>query len=206
MQSHLENNDVKLDALSEPNASLIENDVTLPKDIFGSYSSYLLCEVASCKPALFLFLVIVLSFSLIVIFNDRDNCVGFSIMVIVVSLLALIVVVGNTVTRPTRNQNFKIKFLVEIIERKPSGKEWGTIAYNMNQYLFDKGLWNTAYYFYSDEKCHEFFTDFTNQVDLESNLDSSTSNTGNTQANIPTSNGAGKPGSIKPDPILGAYV
>ncbi|CAI4054655.1 uncharacterized protein SKDI_01G0830 [Saccharomyces kudriavzevii IFO 1802] len=122
MQSHLENNDVKLDALSEPNASLIENNVTLPKDIFGSYSSYLLYEVASCKPALFLFLVIVISFSLIVIFNDRDNCVGFSIMVIVVSLLALIVVVGNTVARPTRNQNFKIKFLVEVIGRKPSGK------------------------------------------------------------------------------------
>ncbi|CAI4240724.1 CFF_collapsed_G0000810.mRNA.1.CDS.1 [Saccharomyces cerevisiae] len=35
------------------------------------------------------------------------------------------------------------------IKRKPAvkGKEWRTITYNMNQYLFDPGLGNTPYRF-----------------------------------------------------------
>ena len=29
-----------------------------------------------------------------------------------------------------------MKFPMEVITRRPAGKEWETVAYNMNQYLF----------------------------------------------------------------------
>ncbi|CAI4241826.1 BAP_1a_G0000750.mRNA.1.CDS.1 [Saccharomyces cerevisiae] len=62
-------------------------------------------------------------------------------------------------TIPIQSLDFEINLLVEVIKRKPAvkGKEWRTITYNMNQYLFDHGLWNTPYYFYDDEDCHRYF-------------------------------------------------
>nr|CAE52445.1 hypothetical protein [Saccharomyces cerevisiae] len=62
-------------------------------------------------------------------------------------------------SEPIGDREFKVKLLMEIITRKPAvkGKEWRTITYKMNQYLFDHGQWHTPYYFYSDEDCYRYF-------------------------------------------------
>ncbi|CAI4670921.1 ADE_G0038370.mRNA.1.CDS.1 [Saccharomyces cerevisiae] len=56
-------------------------------------------------------------------------------------------------------RDIKIKLLVEVITRKPAvkGKEWRTITYNVNQYIFYHGLWDTPSYYYRDEDCHRYF-------------------------------------------------
>nr|CAI6467022.1 CIH_HP1_G0000780.mRNA.1.CDS.1 [Saccharomyces cerevisiae] len=63
-------------------------------------------------------------------------------------------------SRPISNETFRTKLLLEVITHRPSiaGKEWKTITYNMNQYLFKAGLWKTPYpLFFCEHQCYEFF-------------------------------------------------
>ncbi|CAI4243085.1 BDM_1a_G0000770.mRNA.1.CDS.1 [Saccharomyces cerevisiae] len=209
MQTPSENTDVKMDTLDEPSAHLIEENVALPEDTFSSHLSYVLYEIAHCKPIMFMIIIIVSLISLIVLFHDNDGCTVILVMSLIVASMALMVVAAFTFGKAITEQEFMIKLLVEVIARKPAGKEWGTVAYNMNQYLFMKRLWYTPYYFYSGKKCHEFFTTLIKEVNSGSHSDSSSNSAEDTQSPVSagkTSNGLNNFYSIRSDPILMAYV
>ncbi|CAI4054664.1 DUP/COS family protein SKDI_01G0860 [Saccharomyces kudriavzevii IFO 1802] len=107
------------------------------------------------------------------------------------------------------DRDFILKLSVEVITRKPAGKEWKAVAYNMNQYLFDEGLWYTPYYFYCGRKCRYFFRNIIIKESAGTHSSSSTNEAENTQSAAPateTSNGAAEPRSIEPVPILKRYM
>ncbi|CAI4056568.1 hypothetical protein SKDZ_03G0690 [Saccharomyces kudriavzevii ZP591] len=209
MQSHLRNDDVKLDTLSEPNASLIGENITLPKDSFNSYLCYLLYEMAHYKLTMIPFVVIVISTLMIVFFHNIVLCnVVFGLLIFAfffVSMGALI-----AFNESFSDEEFKIKLLLEVITRKPAvkGKEWRIITYNMNQHLFDNGLWNTPYYFYCDQSCYGFFRHLIKGKNPGANSSSSANDVENTQSDAPAtepSNEVTKSYSFSADPILEAY-
>ncbi|CAI4054661.1 uncharacterized protein SKDI_01G0850 [Saccharomyces kudriavzevii IFO 1802] len=142
MQSHSEKDNVKLDTLSQLEAHLIEDNVALPEDIFSSYPSYLLYELAHYKPTMSLFMVLMILISLTVVFRENFTC-----LVIFLASIVLICCLSPVALCPFEEQIseelYQIKLLLEVITRKPAvrGREWRTITYNMNQYLFDNGLW-----------------------------------------------------------------
>ncbi|CAI4244881.1 CCT_1a_G0000770.mRNA.1.CDS.1 [Saccharomyces cerevisiae] len=209
MQTPSENTDVKMNTLDEPSAHLIEENVALPEDTFSSHLSYVLYEIAHCKPIMFMIIIIVSLFSLIVLFHDNDECTVILVISLLVASMALLVVAAFTFGKAITEQEFMIKLLAEVIARKPAGKEWGTVAYNMNQYLFMERLWYTPYYFYSGKKCHEFFTTLIKGVNSGSHSDSSSNSAEDTQSPVSagkTSNGPNNFDSIRSDPILMAYV
>ncbi|CAI4240232.1 BFP_1a_G0000760.mRNA.1.CDS.1 [Saccharomyces cerevisiae] len=158
MQTSSESTDAKSDSLDEPSAYLIEKNVALPKDIFGSYLSYWIYEVTRHKAAVILLVLIVTSILLLVFFYNTEFCVAFEILLFSFCFAGTCMVV-IAFSEPIGDREFKVKLLMEIITRKPAvkGKEWRTITYNMNRYIFDHGLWDTPYYFYRDEDCHRYF-------------------------------------------------
>ncbi|CAI4054670.1 DUP/COS family protein SKDI_01G0880 [Saccharomyces kudriavzevii IFO 1802] len=153
-----ESTDFKLDARNEPSAHLIEENVALPEDMFKSYWSYLLYEVVRYKPIMVFVLIKVSLILFGVIFHDNEDCVGFSMLFLFFTLLISIYPVTLFWLR-VNDRDFEIELLVEVIARKPAvkGKEWRTITYKMNRYLFNEGKWNTPYYFYCEESCHRYF-------------------------------------------------
>ncbi|CAI4243452.1 CRB_1a_G0000830.mRNA.1.CDS.1 [Saccharomyces cerevisiae] len=154
-----ESTDVKLDTLNEPSAHLIEKNVALPKDIFRSYLSYWIYEIAHYTPVMILSLVIGVLVLLIIFFNDNEACVFNSAILAFTSLVGLLIILGDGNPKLVSRRNFRTELLVDVITRKPAveGKEWRIITYNMNQYLFNHGQWHTPYYFYSDEDCYRYF-------------------------------------------------
>ncbi|KAF4000540.1 Pheromone-regulated membrane protein 8 [Saccharomyces cerevisiae] len=158
MQTSSENTNAKSDSLDEPSAYLIEENVALPKDIFHSYLSYWIYEVTRHKAAVILLVLIVTSILLLVFFYNTEFCVAFEILLFSFCFAGTCMVV-IAFSEPIGDREFKVKLLMEIITRKPAvkGKEWRTITYNMNRYIFDHGLWDTPYYFYRDEDCHRYF-------------------------------------------------
>ncbi|GMC23005.1 unnamed protein product [Saccharomyces cerevisiae] len=159
MQTPPESTDVKLDTLNEPSAHLIEKNVALPKDIFRSYLSYWIYEIARYTPVMILSLVIGVLVLLIIFFNDNEACVFNSAILAYLSLVVLLIILGDGNPKLVSRRNFRTELLVDVITRKPAvkGKEWRIITYNMNQYLFNHGQWHTPYYFYSDEDCYRYF-------------------------------------------------
>ncbi|CAD6595239.1 HN1_G0049360.mRNA.1.CDS.1 [Saccharomyces cerevisiae] len=159
MQTPPESTDVKLDTLNEPSAHLIEKNVALPKDIFRSYLSYWIYEIARYTPVMILSLVIGVLVLLIIFFNDNEACVFNSAILAFTSLVVLLIILGDGNPKLVSRRNFRTELLVDVITRKPAveGKEWRIITYNMNQYLFNHGQWHTPYYFYSDEDCYRYF-------------------------------------------------
>ncbi|CAI4240130.1 CQS_1a_G0000780.mRNA.1.CDS.1 [Saccharomyces cerevisiae] len=178
MQTPSESTDVKLDALNEPSAHLIEENVALPEDIFSSYWSYLLYELAHYKPTMFAIVITVSLILLLVFFYDKDTCLTFSVtsLTSVCPLVSLICILKFN--DQTGDVGFKVKLLMEIITRKPAveGKEWRTITYNMNQYLLGHGLWSTPYYFYRDKDCRRYFMRLVEGRTFKKQEESSTSN------------------------------
>lgn len=142
MQTSSESTDAKSDSLDEPSAYLIEKNVALPKDIFGSYLSYWIYEVTRHKAAVILLVLIVTSILLLVFFYNTEFCVAFEILLFSFCFPGTCMVV-IAFSEPIGDREFKVKLLMEIITRKPAvkGKEWRTITYNMNRYIFDHGLW-----------------------------------------------------------------
>ncbi|CAI4054667.1 DUP/COS family protein SKDI_01G0870 [Saccharomyces kudriavzevii IFO 1802] len=134
-----------------------------PEDVFNSYWSYLLYEMAHYKPILSLLVVIVSLVLLILFFHDNEVCVVASIVSLIFCIFIL-PFISDAFTQPISDKDFKIKLSAEVIALRPAGKGWGTTAYNMNQYLFDEGLWNTPYYFYRGRECHDFFRTITKDV------------------------------------------
>ena len=143
MQTPPESTDVKLDTLNEPSAHLIEKNVALPKDIFRSYLSYWIYEIARYTPVMILSLVIGVLVLLIIFFNDNEACVFNSAILAFTSLVGLLIILGDGNPKLVSRRNFRTELLVDVITRKPAveGKEWRTITYNMNRYIFDHGLW-----------------------------------------------------------------
>ncbi|QHS71451.1 DUP/COS family protein SPAR_A00750 [Saccharomyces paradoxus] len=137
---------------------------SLPEDTFSSYWSYLLYELAHYKPTLILFLIVVSLLSLIVLYRNNEVCVGVSVVLILLCFCSSGVIIGEGFEKPITHEDFETNLSVEVIVRKPAGKEWGTVAYNMNQYLFNERLWNTPYYFYSGRECRDFFRTITKNV------------------------------------------
>ncbi|CAI4912970.1 CRE_collapsed_G0000780.mRNA.1.CDS.1 [Saccharomyces cerevisiae] len=176
MQASSENADTKLDTLSEPSAHLIEENVALPEDIFSSYWSYLFHEVLHNIVIMIMFSVNV-CLALLFLFFPHKKVHFFYVLSWVVS--GFILLVSSIVfTKPINDQDFKINLLIEVIARKPAvkGKEWRTITYNMNQYLFDDDLWNTPYYFYRDKDCRRYFLRLLKGRTFKKQEESSTSN------------------------------
>ncbi|CAI4244500.1 ADE_G0000810.mRNA.1.CDS.1 [Saccharomyces cerevisiae] len=176
MQASSENADTKLDTLSEPSAHLIEENVALPEDIFSSYWSYLFHEVLHNIVIMIMFSVNV-CLALLFLFFPHRKVHFFYVLSWVVS--GFILLVSSIVfTKPINDQDFKINLLIEVIARKPAvkGKEWRTITYNMNQYLFDDDLWNTPYYFYRDKDCRRYFLRLLKGRTFKKQEESSTSN------------------------------
>ncbi|AJO97155.1 Mst28p [Saccharomyces cerevisiae YJM1402] len=159
MQTPSENTNAKSDSLDEPGAYLIEENVALPKDIFRSYLSYWIYEIARYTPVMILSLVIGVLVLLIIFFNDNEACVFNSAILAFTSLVGLLIILGDGNPKLVSRRNFRTELLVDVITRKPAveGKEWRIITYNMNQYLFNHGQWHTPYYFYSDEDCYRYF-------------------------------------------------
>ena len=178
MQTSSESTDAKSDSLDEPSAYLIEKNVALPKDIFRSYLSYWIHEAAHCTPAMILSLVIGVLVLLIIFFNDNEACLAFSVAFLLIFSVILVLVLILRFGPQISDEDFKCKLLMEIITRKPAvkGKEWRTITYKMNQYLFDNDLWNTSYYFYRDEDCHRYFLSLIKGRTFKKQDKSSTSN------------------------------
>ncbi|AJO97813.1 Prm9p [Saccharomyces cerevisiae YJM1444] len=159
MQTPSESTDVKLDALNEPSAHLIVENVALPEDTFRSYWSYLLYEMAHYKPTMFTIVITVSLILLLVFFHDKETCVLVSMLLLILMCPLISMAAIIAFNHQTGDIDFKVKLLMEIITRKPAveGKEWRTITYQMNQYLFDNDLWNTPYYFYRDKDCYRYF-------------------------------------------------
>ncbi|CAI4239262.1 AHL_G0000860.mRNA.1.CDS.1 [Saccharomyces cerevisiae] len=210
MQTPSENTDVKLDTLDEPSAHLIEENVALPEDTFNSYRSYILNEIARCKPLMIMFLIPVCLVLLITFFHDIKGILVFLLISLILSIIILLIGITAFVSE-TLNKGSIIKLLVEVITRKPAvgGKEWRIIAYNMNQYLFDHGIWHTPYYFFCEHRCHEFFKSLIEQTRSNAHLSSPTNGAENTQSNTPAkevSNEMVKPYIFSSDPVLEAYL
>ncbi|CAD6595233.1 HLJ1_G0049610.mRNA.1.CDS.1 [Saccharomyces cerevisiae] len=188
MQTSSESTDAKSDSLDEPSAYLIEKNVALPKDIFGSYLSYWIYEAAHCTPAMILSLVIGVLVLLIIFFNDNEACLAFSVAFLLIFSVILVLVLILRFGPQISDEDFKCKLLMEIITRKPTvkGKEWRTITYKMNQYLFDNDLWNTLYYFYRDEDCHRYFLSLIKGRTFKKQKESSASNVKDAQSNDET--------------------
>ncbi|CAI4238676.1 BAL_1a_G0000760.mRNA.1.CDS.1 [Saccharomyces cerevisiae] len=187
MQAPSENTDTKLDTSNEPSAHLIEENVALPEDTFRSYLSYWIYDILHYKPVVITFLLNTCLVLLFLFFHDSV----VSILFYVFSLLFCLPMLGASVgefTKPIRNQDFEINLLVEVIKRKPAvrGKEWRTITYNMNQYLFDHGLWNTPYRFYDEEDCHRYFLHLIEGKTFKKQGDPPTSNVTDAQSNDET--------------------
>ncbi|CAI4240771.1 AMM_1a_G0000900.mRNA.1.CDS.1 [Saccharomyces cerevisiae] len=209
MQISLESTDTKLDTSNEPSAYLIEENVALPKDIFRSYLSYWIYEAAHCTPVMFLSLVIGVLISIIILFHDNKNCVGVSVGFLVIFFIIFGCVLGGIFGIPICDRDFKIKLLGETIARRPAGREWRTVAYNMNQYLFDEGLWYTPYYFYCGRKCQYFFNNLVKIEGPNTHPSSPTNDEENTQpdaSEIEVLNVVGRFFIHSPDPILEAYL
>lgn len=101
--------------------------------------------------------------------------------------------------------------MLEVITRKPEveGKEWRIITHNMNQYLFDNGLWNTQSFFYCEEKCYKLFRSLVRGKDPNAYVNSSTDGAENIQSETPAnevSNGVAKLYGFNSDPILEASL
>ncbi|CAI4244257.1 CCC_1a_G0000820.mRNA.1.CDS.1 [Saccharomyces cerevisiae] len=188
MQTPPESTDVKLDTLNEPSAHLIEKNVALPKDIFRSYLSYWIYEIARYTPVMILSLVIGVLVLLIIFFNDNEACLAFSVPFLLIFSVILVLVLILRFGPQISDEDFKCKLLMEIITRKPTvkGKEWRTITYKMNQYLFDNDLWNTPYYFYRDEDCHRYFLSLIKGRTFKKQKESSASNVKDAQSNDET--------------------
>ncbi|CAD6625815.1 XXYS1_4_G0035010.mRNA.1.CDS.1 [Saccharomyces cerevisiae] len=209
MQISSESTDTKLDTSNEPSAQLIEENVALPKDIFRSYLSYWVYEAAHCTPVMFSSLVIGVLISIIILFHDNENCVGVSVGFLVIFFIIFGCVLGGIFGIPICDRDFKIKLLGETIARRPAGREWRTVAYNMNQYLFDEGLWYTPYYFYCGRKCQYFFNNLVKIEGPNTHLSSPTNDEENTQpdtSEIEVLNVVGRFFIHSPDPILEAYL
>ncbi|PTN15594.1 DUP240 family protein [Saccharomyces cerevisiae] len=116
MQTPSENTDVKMDTLDEPSAHLIEENVALPEDTFSSHLSYVLYEIAHCKPIMFMIIIIVSLISLIVLFHDNDECTVILMISLLVASMALLVVAAFTFGKAITEQEFMIKLLVECHE------------------------------------------------------------------------------------------
>ncbi|CAI4240992.1 AMM_1a_G0000920.mRNA.1.CDS.1 [Saccharomyces cerevisiae] len=188
MQTSSESTDAKSDSLDEPSAYLIEKNVALPKDIFHSYLSYWIYEAAHCTPVMLLSLVIGVLISIIILFHDNENCVGVSVGFLLIFSGILVIVLTLRFGPQISDEDFKCKLLMEIITRKPTvkGKEWRTITYNMNRYIFDHGLWDTPYYFYRDEDCHRYFLSLIKGRTFKKQKESSASNVKDAQSNDET--------------------
>ncbi|EGA59913.1 Prm8p [Saccharomyces cerevisiae FostersO] len=188
MQTSSENTNAKSDSLDEPSAYLIEKNVALPKDIFHSYLSYWIYEAAHCTPVMLLSLVIGVLISIIILFHDNENCVGVSVGFLLIFSGILVIVLTLRFGPQISDEDFKCKLLMEIITRKPTvkGKEWRTITYNMNRYIFDHGLWDTPYYFYRDEDCHRYFLSLIKGRTFKKQKESSASNVKDAQSNDET--------------------
>ncbi|CAI7035567.1 BBT_collapsed_G0000800.mRNA.1.CDS.1 [Saccharomyces cerevisiae] len=188
MQTSSESTDAKSDFLDEPSAYLIEKNVALPKDIFGSYLSYWIYEAAHCTSAMILSLVIGVLVLLIIFFNDNEACLAFSVAFLLIFSVILVLVLILRFGPQISDEDFKCKLLMEIITRKPTvkGKEWRTITYNMNRYIFDHGLWDTPYYFYRDEDCHRYFLSLIKGRTFKKQKESSASNVKDAQSNDET--------------------
>ncbi|CAI4240720.1 CFF_collapsed_G0000800.mRNA.1.CDS.1 [Saccharomyces cerevisiae] len=209
MQTSSENTNAKSDSLDEPSAYLIEENVALPKDIFHSYLSYWIYEAAHCTPVMFLSLVIGVLISIIILFHDNKNCVGVSVGFLVTFFIIFGCVLGGIFGIPICDRDFKIKLLGETIARRPAGREWRTVAYNMNQYLFDEGLWYTPYYFYCGRKCQYFFNNLVKIEGPNTHPSSPTNDEENTQPDASEIRGfeCGRKIFIhRPDPILEACL
>ncbi|CAI4241176.1 CPA_1a_G0000820.mRNA.1.CDS.1 [Saccharomyces cerevisiae] len=211
MQTPSETADVKLDVLNEPSAHLIEENVALPEDTFRSYWSYLLYEMAHYKPIMVLLSVIATLGVLITLFHNNDACsIIFGISLFISSLVLLMALIAMSVRISDRD--FIIKLLLEVITRKPAGKGWRTVAYNMNQYLFHEGLWYTPYYFYCGRKCQYFFNSLIETKKPNTESGSPTEDEENTQPDTQPDtspnealNEVLKYYFCSPDPVLEAY-
>lgn len=191
MQSHLENNDadknIKLDKLNqsisdEPNASLVSGNITLPEDMFKSHFYYLLYEISHFKLGMFFVILLVISISSVLIFNVND---GNLIVFIFLFLFSIFGSIASLITfnESIKDENFKIKLLLEVITRKPpvEGIEWRTITHNMNQYICDKGYWPTPYYFYCEHGCYNSFRDLIKAKNPDAHSNPSTGDGADTQ-------------------------
>ncbi|CAI4242607.1 CQI_4a_G0000840.mRNA.1.CDS.1 [Saccharomyces cerevisiae] len=187
MQAPSENTDVKLDTLNEPSAHLIEENVALPKEIFSSYWSYVPYEMARYKPIVIVLLLNVCLVLLFLFFHDGVVSILFYVFSLLFSL-PMLYCSYEEFTIPIQNLDFEINLLVEVVKRKPAvkGREWRTIAYNMNQYLFDHRLWDTPYYFYDDEDCHSYFLSLIEGRTFKKQEESSASNVTDAQSNDET--------------------
>ncbi|KOH01397.1 DUP/COS family protein DI49_0065 [Saccharomyces eubayanus] len=216
MQSHFKsddvNNDVKLCTMNEgisdePNASLIADYITLPNNIFTSKFPHLFHEMAHFKPFVWLFLVLAISI-LSVVYCHNNVFYNLIVLVVVPYFMCLFALIAFN--QPISDESFKIKLLMEVITYKPAvkGREWRTITYNMNQYLFCNGLWTTPYYFYSEMTCYDFFRTLIKGRISGTPSDSSTSDAENTQPEVPAADApddAARSHIFSPDPIFEAY-
>ncbi|CAI4243171.1 BDM_1a_G0000780.mRNA.1.CDS.1 [Saccharomyces cerevisiae] len=107
MQTPPESTDVKLDTLNEPSAHLIEKNVALPKDIFRSYLSYWIYEIARYTPVIILSLVIGVLVLLIIFFNDNEACVFNSAILAFTSLVGLLIILGGGNPKLVSRRNFR---------------------------------------------------------------------------------------------------
>ncbi|CAI4049478.1 hypothetical protein SUVZ_13G1870 [Saccharomyces uvarum] len=218
MQSHLKNNDtdenIKLDKLNqgisdEPNASLVSGNITLPEDMFKSHFCYILYEIYHFKLAMFFVILLVISIFSVLTFNVHGGYIVIFIFLFLFVIFGLIVSLA-TFNESIEYENFQIKLLLEVITRKPpvEGIEWRAITYNMNQYLCDKRLWPTPYYFYCEHRCYKAFRDLIKGRKPDAQSASSTGDGANTQSNTDARdapNDANKPFTFSADPILEEY-
>ncbi|CAI4037123.1 hypothetical protein SMKI_01G0820 [Saccharomyces mikatae IFO 1815] len=188
MQTSSENTDLKMNTLDEPAAHLIEDNVALPEDMFSSYLGYLFYELAHFPPFILMLLVTTSLVSLLVFFHDSYRSTFFYVFSSLVSGFLLQGTLIVFCDESVRDHEFDTKLLVEVITRKPAvkGKEWRTITYKMNQYLFDRGHWFTPYFFYCDEKCYRYFLRLIEGVTPKRQETTSTDNAEeDIQSNIP---------------------
>ncbi|CAD6624090.1 AMH_1a_G0019440.mRNA.1.CDS.1 [Saccharomyces cerevisiae] len=187
MQTPSENTDTKLDTSNEPSAHLIEENVALPEDTFRSYLSYWIYDILHYKPVVITFLLNTCLVLLFLFFHDSVVSILFYASSLLFSL-PMLYYSYEEFTIPIQNLDFEINLLVEVVKRKPAvkGREWRTIAYNMNQYLFDHRLWDTPYYFYDDEDCHSYFLSLIEGRTFKKQEESSASNVTDAQSNDET--------------------
>lgn len=82
----------------------------------------------------------------------HNNVFWNVILILLIILASTLFVAGVAIFSVDKlDENAKIKLLLEVIARKPPivGVEWKVIAFNMNQYLYDRGYWRTPYRFYA---------------------------------------------------------
>ncbi|EHN00825.1 YAR028W-like protein [Saccharomyces cerevisiae x Saccharomyces kudriavzevii VIN7] len=212
------NNDVKLDTLNEglhdeASPSLLSGNIILPKDCFSSYVAYLIYEMAHFKLTAFVIVLSAIVLSLILLLWDFIERKPLNIVLIanfiVFDTFGIIAAVIKF-AMPMTGDNFQTKLLMEVIARKPSveGVEWRTIAYNVNEYLFNKGLWNTPYSFYSEDSCYGTFKRFMKGKNPNAIRKYSASNSTNPQSGTTIENGSNDATTFhrfSSDPILEGY-